>query len=330
MNFEDAAIKILKLSNFWETRVFQVAVKLNIFTLISLGNQTVSEITQKTKTNERAMWLFLNALVGMKLLKKRNGGYKNSELAEGFLVLGKKNYFGYGVKLESLLYETFAKLEKTLKTGKPARKPDMFQSNQEELLNFIMSMHNFSWFTAHYLAKHLSTRGAKSLLDVGAGPGTYSYAFLKKNKNLKATFFDYPKTNQIAQGTIAKYGIAKRVKLVSGDYRKNKFPGKHDIVLISNIIHAEGPKEILKLFKKSHAALKPGGKLWLHDALVSENGTHPTHSSLFAIVMLLNTKEGRVYTWQEIKTWLDSAGFSKITRLKIKPPNGHTLMEAIK
>lgn len=330
MNFKNAAIKILKLSDFWAARVFQVAVKLNIFSLIHFGFRTAEEIAKKTKSNRRAIELFLNALVGLRLLKKKNKEFKNSPISEKYLVLGNKDYFGYGVKLDAILFETFAKLEEALHTGKPVRRADMFQSNPEELLVFIMAMHNYSSLNAPYLARHLSARGARSFLDVGCGPGTYACHFLKRNRRLKATLFDLPGTLTITQGVVKKFGMQKRVKLAAGDYRENPLPGKHELVFLSNICHGESAHTNQLLFQKIHAVLKPHGKLWIQDMVLAENGAHPGYAALFSLVMLLNTAEGRNYRWSEFKEWLEKAGFSKVRRLKLRPPNGSNIIEAVK
>lgn len=330
MKKDDAIIKILKLSDFWGTRVFQIAVKLNIFTLIDLKHNTVELLAKQTQTDPRALEMFLNALVGMRLLKNKKEIYTNSKLTKDFLVLGKKDYFGYGIKLEAQLFETFAHLEKSLKTGKPVRKTDMFQSNPEEHLNFIMAMHNFSSLSAPYLASKLSTKGAKSILDIGCGPGTYTAAFLKKNPKLKATLFDFPSTLQIAKGVIRKLDLEKRVTFAAGDYHTKSLPGKHDLVYVANVLHCEPAQINEKLCEKIYKALKKGGKVWIQERLLSKKKTQPSDAALFSLVMLLNTAGGQSYTYKEIETWLKKAGFSKIKERKIELPNGQTIIEATK
>jgi SAM-dependent methyltransferase len=106
------------------------------------------------------------------------------------------------------------------------------------------------------------------------------------------------------------------VELVAGDFYHDELPKGCDLALLSAIIHQNSPQENLDLYRKIHQALVPGGKLLIRDHVMDPGRTFPPQGTLFAINMLVNTKGGDTYTFEEIEDALETVGFERVEMLR--------------
>jgi predicted O-methyltransferase YrrM len=152
----------------------------------------------------------------------------------------------------------------------------------------------------------------KRLLDIGGATGTYTMAFLAKNPEMTAVLFDLPDVIPWAEEGLGAEGLLERVECVAGDFYKDELPKGCDLVLLSAIIHQNSPEENLELYRKIHRAVLPGSTLLIRDHVMESARTHPPQGTLFALNMLVNTKGGDTYTFDEIKDTLEEAGFGEV------------------
>ena len=82
-----------------------------------------------------------------------------------------------------------------------------------------------------------------------------------------------------------------------------------DVMLISQVLHAEGPDENAALLKKVAPWVKPGGAVVIVENLLDPDRAGPVHATTFAVNMLTGTQRGRTYTADEVCDWLRDAAF---------------------
>lgn len=304
---------------FKESRVLLTANELDVFTFMEKGFNASEDLAKKTKTNKDALERLLNALCAAKFIIKKKNKYFNTALTTKFLVKGGKDYIGETLLHHSNLWKTWSYLTETVKYGQTFKNKAI--EKEKSLLknhnSFIMAMHNNAKFKAETLADKINLKNAKTLIDIGGGPGTYAIYFALKNKNLNCVVYDLAKTTKIAEKIIKKYGMQKRVKTYAGDFLKEKLPKSFDAALLSSIVHIYNKEENIKLFKKVFNCLNRGGKIIIKDYAAGNDGTSPYYAAFFSINMLVATKGGSVYTEKELKQWLTQAGFKNITRKNI-------------
>jgi hypothetical protein len=97
-------------------------------------------------------------------------------------------------------------------------------------------------------------------------------------------------------------------------------PGRYDVVFLSNIIHGESFEENQKLVGKLAGNLADGGRIIIKDHILDETRADPPVGAIFALLMLLTTRSGRCFSFDEVKSWLDGAGLSKVARVDLPPP----------
>ena len=288
--------------------IILTANELGIFNELSKKGSTPLNISKKLNLNLKGLTILLNALVNLGLLKKMKNLYYLKKEYVPFLVTGGKYYIGDSLKHDLNLLDSWIKLPKVIKTGKPAREGKRSKKEHE---NFILAMANSSQLRINDFFNAIDLSDCKKFLDVGGGPGTFSLQAVRRNKDLIAYNFDLPETINIAKKYLSSFNESKRIKLVKGDYFKDDFGNDYDVILLSNIIHSLGEQEILKLFKKAFLSLNNEGKLIVKDFYLKENKIEPQRAVLFAINMLVNTKNGNTYTKKEVTNLLSKASFKK-------------------
>jgi len=295
------------------SRILQIAVKLGIFEKIKNNNNTFTEVAKALNTNIRATDLYLNALVALGFLIKKEGKFYNTEITKEYLLKESSKYFGGMILFEYPLWNVWEGLEESIKSGQPRRITDMFQGNEKETELFIEAMHSLvrARGDAELISEKLNLKWASTMIDIGSGPGTYPIEFLKKYPHLKITIFDLPGTLKVTKRIIEKEGMYGKIDLHAGNYNNDKIPGGFDIAFLSNIIHSEDEETNIRLIKNIYRALNKGGKVIVKDHILDDDLTSPAFGAVFSITMLLLTN-GRDYSFKEVSSWLKGAGFREI------------------
>ncbi len=303
-----------------EARILHAAVMLGLFDALDAAGRSAAEIAALRGTNGRATELLLNALVAMRLVRKRGDRFAETDTSRAFLTEASPTSYTAMIRFDASLWPLWERLPETVRSGEPARAPDMFQSTPEETARFIDGMASLvrARGDARVLADTLDLASARRLLDVGSGPGTYPVEFCRRHPHLQVSIFDLPGTLEITRRHLAETGLEDRIRLVPGDYRRDALPGGFDVVFLSNIVHGEDEETNRALMRKVHAALEPGGRVLIKDHVTDESGTSPAAAALFSIAMLLFTR-GRDYAYGEIRSWLLEAGFARVS-VDVLPP----------
>ncbi len=312
----DRAHELRKIwGGFQPARVLLTANNYRVFDYLK-RQKTAGRLAKILGTDRRATEILLDALIGIGLLRKKNGEYKNNHIASQLLVSGNPYYQGDIIKHVDTLWQNWTGLDRVLKTGTP----DRTSQNHEA---FILGMHNLSVLKAKEVIREIGLKDVKKALDLGGGPGTYTIEMAKKG--VFVTLFDTPETIRISKRVIKRTlmsrdtfssgsrtsGVINNIDFIQGDFLSDNLGKGYDLILISQIFHAFSEKENSMLLKKACNALNNRGRVVIQEFFIHEDRTHPAQSALFSVNMLVNTGGGRCYSPQEIKKWCVSAGFKR-------------------
>ena len=85
-------------------------------------------------------------------------------------------------------------------------------------------------------------------------------------------------------------------------------PRGYDVHLFSNVLHDWDVDIVLQLLRASAAALRPGGKIIVHDAFLDATKSGPLPMAAYSVV-LMHVTQGRCYSVAEMEAWLREVGF---------------------
>jgi ubiquinone/menaquinone biosynthesis C-methylase UbiE len=215
-------------------------------------------------------------------------------------------------------------LSDIVREGRPAVSVNQETEGTEFFSQLVENIIPMSYPPAQKLGEHLKlarTRNEIRALDLAAGSGIWGIALAQKSPRVRVTAVDWagmiPTTKRITQ----KFGVGDRFNFVEGDILDANFGSGYDIATLGHILHSEGEDRSRKLLKKTFRALKPGGVIAIAEWLVNDDRTEPAHSLMFAVQMLVNTERGDTFSFNEIKSWLEEAGFKRVRKLEAPGPS---------
>jgi 3-hydroxy-5-methyl-1-naphthoate 3-O-methyltransferase len=317
-------------SAFYESCVLFAASDLGIFsTLAELGEADAGTLADACRLDRRAARLLLDACVALELLTKDGHRYRNSPEAAAFLVPGSPADLSGAIRYNRDVYGAWGKLKELIKTGKPVEPPELhLGEDAERTRTFVLAMHGRAMGIGQAIVPLLDLASRKSVLDVGGGPGTYSVLIARAFPQVRCTVLDLPDVVRIAEEIISEAGLSDRVRTLAGDYRAVSFPSGQDVVIFFGVLHQEGPDSIRDLLRRAYRAVVPGGIVYVLDMMTDSSHARPKFSALFGLNMAMTTPHGWVFSEDELRGWLEEAGFGSFTCRPVPPPMPHWLASA--
>jgi hypothetical protein len=319
MEFSDLA---RLASGHVEARIIQTAVELGIFDCIGTQELDAAAIASSLSTDRRATDLLLNALTALGLVVKTGERFSLGPAAVKYLVKSSPHYLGGMILFDGSLWDCWKHLGESVRSGQPARPPNMYQDDSKETERFIDAMDSLvkARGDTEVAVSALDLSDVTECLDVGSGPATYPIFLCRKYPRLRATIFDLPGTLKITRRYVRDAGLEDRINLVSGDYRNDSIPGRYQLIFLSNIIHGEGYEENQRLITKLSPSLASSGRIVIKDHILDSTRAHPPVGAIFSLLMLLTTQSGRCYTFEEVRSWLVKAGLKHVKQIDLPPP----------
>ncbi len=299
-----------------DAQVILTAHEMGIFNCLGSRAATADVLADELEISERGLRIFLDALVSLGLLNKTNNRYKNTKTGLTHLVKGGSDYRGATFDHLVRMRDMWLRLNDAVEKGTSPRKPEeSLVHNRDRNRSFILAMKDFGTPNAKIIASNLDLSKYERLLDLGGGPGSYSMEIIRQFPQLRATLVDLPLTLEVAEEIIKESCMDEKIELKAADFYNDPHAdigSGYDLALISNILHIEGVELNRILLSMVYNAMLDEGMIIIHEALINENRVSPPDRAMFAVNMLLHTERGNCYTFNEIKGWLEEAGFSGV------------------
>ena len=295
-------------SSYWRSCILIAAAHLDLFAWIGKQEKALKALSSHFGGSAAGWEIFLNALCGMGLMRKRGDRYANGPFAFRRLARDDTSFLLSGHDA----WQSWGGLATALIAGKRPKTQEPFVSDRKKAERLLRSLDLDARQIAPYLIKKLPLSRSRTLLDIGGGLGTFSVAFCRRYPRLRATLVEHPRVLPLARRAVGEAGMARRVEVVGADFSRDALPQGFDTVFVSNVLHAHSTAENQSLLLKLQRCLNPGGRLIVRDVFMSRQRTAPEWGTLFSVLLFLHTPQGRCYGLDEIRAWLRRAGFSRI------------------
>jgi ubiquinone/menaquinone biosynthesis C-methylase UbiE len=318
-NFRD----LMRLVHGFEAaKIFLVANDLELFRRLG-SERSAADLAAELGVDARALQLLLHALVALGLLQQGDGGFRNAPVAEQ--LLSGSGYRGHIFRHIHHCWESWNDLAGVVRRGGPdlVRESVILHDQEEWNRDFIHGMDDVTRELAPQVVAQLDLGGARRLLDIGGGPGTYARVFLDTHPQLQqVTIFDLPFALAVASERLAGFARRDAVQLVPGDFHHDPLGSGFDAIWISQVLHSQDEAGCRRLIGKATRALNPGGRLFIHEFLLDDSRTQPLTAALFAVHMLVMTAAGRTYSGTEVAGWLREHGLVDIAVRQVSDDTG--------
>ncbi len=279
--------------------------KAGLFSALS-EEKDIPALSRALGADKRALFIVLEALTSMGYVNKKNDRYIIANSARPLFIERGGDYAGGFLPHFLNIMKAWLALPEIIKGAKPEKEP-----RRPDIASFMGAMAS----RPDKIVKEVIDRclekkkDARSVLDLGGGPGKYSKAFI--NRGLAAAIYDI---SPVIDFVSTEFGLSrvKNLTLMKGDFTEDEFGQyiKHsfDIVFMGNICHIYSEEENLKIIKRVNFLLNPGGMIAIEDFV---RGRSPK-AELFAVNMLANSIGGNTWSEVQYRQWLKEAGFIEI------------------
>mmetsp|Transcript_28087 Transcript_28087/g.51537 ORF Transcript_28087/g.51537 Transcript_28087/m.51537 type:complete len:410 (-) Transcript_28087:91-1320(-) len=305
---------------FMASQALFSGLELSLFDYVAEAGDagaSLATLQQKCDVTAPRLQTLVTALVACKCLRRSPDGlYTNSPNTAQFMVQSSRHYYGDYLRYQigQQFYGTMGSLPDVMKTGKAPSYASWF-SDPEVAQKYTQAQHNGSVATAKYLVKKkLALGGISSMLDVGGGSGAFSYVFVGATPGLNSTVLELPEVCRTGEKIREQQpeDVQTRVQFKELDATKPDWPvddGSFELVLMS-YISGSVPEPVIKgLYSNAYKALKPGGRLLVHDFMVDDSKDGPVLGALWALQHVTVNAEGLGLHPEEIITRMAAAGF---------------------
>lgn len=325
---------ILKIGmGFWASKTVLAAVNFRIFTLLAQKPRSGKELRQTLGLHERSYHDFLDALVALGFLRRTgldgDAMYFNTPETDFFLDRNKPSYLGGILEMSNnRLYKFWSDLDEGLKTGLPQNELkhsgsttqfEDFYRTPESLSEFLQAMSGIQMGAFISFAKQFDFSKYSSFCDAGGGNGSLSVQVAINNPNVHCISFDLPAVEQVAKKTIEHSGLSSRVSTAAGDFFSTPLP-KSDVIAMGNILHDWNEKDKVLLMKKAWEALPKGGAFVCIENIIDNDRSQNAFGLLMSLNMLIETKSGFDFTFNDFDRWAHEAGFARTDWMPLTGP----------
>jgi len=305
------------------TAVLAAAIQLDVFSRLGEETRDAASVAAAIGAPERSTRILLEAMVVIGLLERVKEQYRLTPLSRTYLVPGKPAYAGdmAGIQASPWVWEGLGRLAEAVKKGGTVLEDHAEKPENPHWEDFARSSGSVAFASSAalrpLLRDRLKGRSGARVLDVACGSGIYGYSVLLDHPGVELTLLDWPNVLQQARQWGQKLRVdASRVRYLEGSLFDVDFQGPYDVILLSHVYHHFEPAVCASLSRKVAGALAPGGAAVVHEFL-SDAGNRA--GAMFALTMLVWTREGTTYSSAEYVKWLVDAG---LTRPAVHQPPG--------
>jgi len=302
---------------FWASKVLLSAVELELFTELAKHPSDLETLQGRLRLHSRSARDFLDALVALKFLERREGRYYNTPATDLFLDKRKPSYIGGILEMaNNRLYPFWSHLTTALRTGLPQNEvregnPNPFEAIYAEparLKEFLKAMTGVSRGANLAIARRFPWSKYRTAVDVGTAQGDLITQVALANPHLEGTGFDLPEVGPIFEEYVEKNGLTGRVKFVPGSFMEHPLP-KADVIMMGHILHDWSLDIKQLLVRKAYEALPPGGAYIVYESIIDDDRSENAFGLLMSLNMLVETSQGFDYTGADCSGWMKQAGF---------------------
>jgi len=301
---------------FWGSKTLLSAVELGVFTELAKQPLTLADLEDRLGLHARGARDFLDALVALGMLRRRDGLYSNSVDTGLFLDRSKPSYIGGMLELSNdRLYGFWDSLTEALRTGRPQSEIkaggeffEVLYGDPEQLRKFLHAMTGVSLGAAMVLAARFPWDRYHTFIDIGCAEGVLPVQVAHQNQHLSGGGFDLAPVGPIFDEYVSSAGLRDRLQFHAGDFFNDPLPSA-DVLVMGHILHDWDLEEKRMLIRKAYEALPAGGALIVHDTIIDDDRRENAFGLLISLNMLIETEGGFDYTGADCRGWLAEAGF---------------------
>jgi hypothetical protein len=302
---------------FWASKTLLSAIEMGLFTELARHPEDLETLRERLGLHERSARDFLDALVALGFLERRDGVYGNTPATELFLDRRKPSYVGGILEMANhRLYGFWGSLTEGLRTGRQQNEAkhgdvpvfEAIYADPARLQGFLAAMTGISHGANLQIAERFPWDERSSFVDVGTAQGDLAVQIALAHPHLTGRGFDLPEVGPVFEDYVDANGLAGRLTFAPGDFFADDLPAA-EVITMGHILHDWDLEQKRALVAKAFDVLPEGGALIVYDSIIDDDRSQNAFGLMMSLNMLIETEGGFDYTGADCMGWMADAGF---------------------
>jgi demethylspheroidene O-methyltransferase len=314
-------------AGFVYSQVLAACVELRLFELLKDGSQAANSLAERLSLPLSSVERLMAAAVSLRLVERRsNGQFGLGQL--GAALLGNPGVLAM-IEHHRLLYSDLRDPVLLLRGAGDETALGHYWPYAQSAAPSISDTERFAPYTALMAASQqliaddvLSAYPVawhRCLLDVGGGDGTFLSAVASDAPRLDLQLFDLPAVARRARERQAEGTLARRVKIVEGDFLSDTLPAGADLITLVRVVHDHDDDAALRILRAVRDRLPRDGVLLIAEPMAGTAGAETVGDAYFNFY-LLAMGSGKARTPEELTRLLRAAGFGRVEFPRMRRP----------
>lgn len=303
-------------AGFVYTQVLYACVRLGVLERLAFRTETVATLAAACSLPVEGARCLLEAAASLGLVECRSGG-RYALGARGAVLLGNPAIRPM-IEHHALFYRDLADPIALLRgeradsalashwayagAAQPAALDDAAVADYSALMSASQPLIAGQLLAVHDFARQ------RCLLDVGGGEGTFIASVAAACPHLEFQLFDLPAVAARARQRLGERGLAARVSVHGGDFKRDPLPRGADVVSLVRVLHDHDDDVARALLAAVRACLAPGGEVLVIEPMQDAPGAAPMGAAYFGFY-LRAMGSGRPRSAARIAAMLVESGF---------------------
>src|SRR5205807_7976187 len=247
----------------WRARALYAAAALGLADLLADGPRTAEDLAEPTKTHAPSLYRLLRALASCGLLHEVQPRMFVTTPLGAALQTGAP-----GAAPSTILtlagdwqWKAWDHFLTSLRTGETGLKAatgkslfDFLAANPENGAQFDEAMVGMHGALGHALLEAYDFSKFPTVVDLGGGTGRLLETILRSNERQGGVLFEQPVTAALARARFRTSGLARRCKVVEGDFFA-AVPSGHQAYILSHVLHDWNDQQCISILRHCREAI---------------------------------------------------------------------------
>ncbi len=319
------------MTGFQHSMAYKAAIELELFTKIAEGHKTTASLAEACGAAERGVRILADTMTVIGFLTKQSSEYSLTDMSSAFLDKNSQTYLGCTVDfiLSEAQLRGFTDLTNAVRNGGSTVSGEASMDPDSPMwVTFAKAMMPMMYPAAQAIASHIGFEKDRKfkVLDIAAGHGIFGITVAQHYANAEIYAVDWANVLTVATENAERMGVGERHHLIEGSAFDVDFGDGYDVVLVTNFLHHFDAETCTKFMKKVNGSLTAEGKAMTLEFIPNDDRVSPPGEALFPLVMLAATPAGDAYTFAELRTICEDAGFSQNEHIPLPPMPQHLVV----
>ena len=299
------------VAGFVHSQILLAVVELDVLDRLMEGPADATTLAAGTGIEARRMAILCDAAAALGLIRRSRRGWRIARL--GAALTGVPGLQGM-IRHHPVLYRDLADPLALLRGGETELSrfwPYVFGAgaarDPESAARYSRLMSDSQGLVAQETLARVDLSGAREVLDVGGGTGTFLAALGRRHPGPRLHLFDLPAVVAPAEARLAVEGLAERLRVTAGSFRDDPLPIGADVLTLNRVLYDHSDDTVAALLRAVHDALPPGGTLVVSEPM---GGTRAGDAYFALYTLAMGT--GRTRRPDEIARLMRAAGFQDV------------------